>query len=51
MLLVVGVDTRAAQIQRDYIEGVFDASPMLSSLVANKTADTIELTTGITIEV
>ena len=51
VLLVVGVDTRAAQIQRDYIEGVFDASPMLSSLVANKTADTIELTTGITIEV
>ncbi len=51
ILLVLGADTRQAQIQRDYIAAVFDQSPMLSSLVANKTADTIELSNNVTIEV
>ncbi len=51
ILLVLGADTRQAQIQRDYIEGVFDASPMLSSLVVHKTVDSVALSNGITIEV
>jgi hypothetical protein len=51
LALCIGADTKAAAIQRNYIEGVFDASPMLSSLVINRTADAIELSNGISIEV
>ena len=38
-------------MQRNYIEGTLDSSPLLSKLVVNRTADTIELSNGITIEV
>jgi hypothetical protein len=51
IVLCIGADTKQAKVQRDYIEGVFDGSPMLSRLVINRTADTIELSNGITIEV
>jgi hypothetical protein len=51
LVLCVGADKAQAAVQRNYIEGVFDASPMLSTLVANKTADAIELSNGISIEV
>ena len=51
LLLCIGADQRQAKVQRDYIEGVFDASPMLSALVVNRTADSIELSNGIVIEV
>ena len=47
----IGADARQAKIQRDYIEGVLDSSPLLSALVVNRTADTIELANGIVIEV
>ncbi|MGO9681938.1 MAG: hypothetical protein ACLPTZ_04945 [Beijerinckiaceae bacterium] len=51
IVLCIGADTKQAAVQRRYIEGVFDASPMLSSLVASKTADGIELLNSISIEV
>jgi hypothetical protein len=51
LVLCAGADTKQASVQRDYIEGVFDASPVLSSLVVNKTADGIELSNGINVEV
>lgn len=51
LVLCIGADQRQAKVQRDYIEGVFDASPMLSRLVVNRTADSIELSNGIVIEV
>jgi hypothetical protein len=51
LVLCIGADVRQAKIQRDYIEGVFDASLMLSGLVVNRTADAIELSNGIVIEV
>jgi hypothetical protein len=51
LVLCIGADTKQAKVQRDYIEGVFDASPMLSRLVVNRTADAIELSNGIMIEV
>jgi hypothetical protein len=51
LVLCVGADQRQAKITRDYIEGVFDSSPTLSKLVTNRTADTIELSNGISIEV
>jgi hypothetical protein len=47
----VGADQRQATITRNYIEAVFDGSPMLSKLVSNKTADTIELSNNFNIEV
>jgi hypothetical protein len=51
LVLCIAPDQRQAKITHDYIEAVLDASPMLKSLVINRTADTIELSTGITIEV
>jgi hypothetical protein len=51
LVLCVGADVRQATVQRDYIEGVFDSSPMLRKLISNRTADSIELTNGISIEV
>ena len=51
LLLAIGADARQAKIQRDYIEGVLDSSPLLSALVANRTADSLELASGIVIEV
>jgi hypothetical protein len=51
LVLCIGADTKQAVVQRNYIEGVFDASPMLSSLIVNRTADNIELSNGIVIEV
>jgi hypothetical protein len=51
LILCIGADQRQAKVQRDYIEGVFDVSPLLSPLVVNRTADAIELSNGIVIEV
>ena len=51
LVLCVGADQRQAKITRDYIEGVFDTSPMLSKLVVNRTADAIDLSNGTSIEV
>jgi hypothetical protein len=51
LILCIGMDQRQAAIQRDYIAGAFDASPLLSSLVVNRTQDTIELSNGVSIEV
>lgn len=51
LVLCIGPDQRQAQITRDYIEGVFDGSKILSRLIVNRTADTIELSNSITIEV
>jgi hypothetical protein len=51
LVLCIGADQRQAKITRDYIEGVFASSPALSKLVTNRTADTIELSNGIVIEV
>jgi hypothetical protein len=49
--LCIGADIRQAGVQQNYIEGTFDASPLLSRLVTNRTADAIELSNGISIEV
>jgi hypothetical protein len=51
LVLCIGPDQRQAQITRDYIEGVFDGSKILSRLIVNRTADAIELSNDITIEV
>ncbi len=51
MLLVIAPDQRQARVQLDYIRGVFQSSPLLAQLIANETADSIELKNGVTIEV
>jgi hypothetical protein len=51
LVLCIGADTKQAAVQRRYIEGVFDSSPLLSALVVNRTADAVELLSGIAIEV
>ena len=51
LVLCIGPDQRQAKITRDYIEGVFNTSPILSGLIVNRTADTLELSNGISIEV
>ena len=50
-VLVIGPDQRQAQVQKDYIAGVFESSPVLSPMLVSETADTLELSNGIAIEV
>jgi hypothetical protein len=49
--LCIAPDQRQAAIVLDYAEAAFTSSPILKQLVANRTADTLELTNRITIEV
>jgi hypothetical protein len=49
--LLISRDQRAAKIALDYIDGILRDSPVLSSLIANRTADAIELSNKISIEV
>ena len=49
--LLISRDQRAAKIALDYIDGILRDSPVLSSLIVNRTADTIELSNRINIEV
>ncbi len=51
IVLCIGADVKQATVQRNYIEGVFDASPLLSSLVVGRTTDGLELSSGISIDV
>jgi hypothetical protein len=51
VLLCIAPDQRQATIILDYATAAFEDSPILKQLIANRTADTLELTTGITIEV
>jgi len=51
VLLCVALDQRVAKIILDYAEACFERSPILKQLVAGRTADALELTNGITLEV
>jgi hypothetical protein len=51
IVLMIAPDQRQAGIALNYAEAAFEASPILKQLIANRTADTLELTNGITIEV
>jgi hypothetical protein len=51
IVLCISRDQRIARVIVDYIEGILHASPILAGLIANRTADTIELSNGISIEV
>ena len=49
--LVISRDQRAAKITIDRIDGILSSSIILNQLIANRTADSIELTNGIVCEV
>jgi hypothetical protein len=51
VLLCVAADTRQARIILDYCEAAFEQSPILKQMIAARTADALELTNGISIEV
>src|SRR6266566_2398414 len=51
VLLCVALDQRVAKIILDYAEASFERSPILKQLVVGRTADALELTKGITLEV
>jgi hypothetical protein len=51
VLLCVALDLRVAKIILDYAEACFERSPILKQLIASRTADALELSNGITLEV
>jgi hypothetical protein len=51
VLLCVALDQRVAKIILDYAQACFEGSPVLKQLIVNRTADAIELTNGVSIEV
>jgi hypothetical protein len=51
LVACIAPDQRQARIQRDRVEGVLDASPILSRMVIGKSADSIDLNNRISIEV
>jgi hypothetical protein len=51
VLLCIAPDQRQASITLDYATAAFEASSIMSELIANRTADALELTNGVTIEV
>jgi hypothetical protein len=51
VVLIIAPDQRQARITLGYVEAAFRASPILAKLIANRTSDTLELTSGVAIEV
>ena len=51
VVLCIAPDQRQARITLDYATAAFEATPIMRQLIANRTADTLSLTTGIDIEV
>jgi hypothetical protein len=51
VLLCIAPDQRQASITLNYATAAFEASAIMSQLIANRTADTLELTNRISIEV
>ena len=51
VVLLIAPDQRQAKIALDYCSATLESSPILKQLIANRTADTLELTSGISIEV
>ena len=51
VVLCIAPDQRQAAIVLEYAAAAFEQSPILQQLIANRNADTLELTNGINIEV
>lgn len=50
-LPVVAADRRQARTCMQYISGLLDETPMLAALVLGRTADSVELSTGVRIDI
>ncbi len=51
VVLLIAPDKKQAKVLLDYAEGTLEATPILKQLIAGRTAETLTLTTGITLEV
>jgi hypothetical protein len=51
IVLCIAPDQRQAAITLEYAAAAFEASPILAQLIANRTADTLELSNSISVEV
>jgi hypothetical protein len=51
ILLCIAPDQKQASIVLNYAEAAFESSPILKQLITNRTADTLELSNNISIEV
>jgi len=50
-ILLLAANVKQASISLSYILGILESVPMLAGMIRNKTADSIELSNGVTIEV
>jgi hypothetical protein len=50
-ILCIAPDQSQARVQRDYVLGALESSPLLSSHIASSTADSITMDSGIVVEV
>ena len=50
-VLLIAPDKKQAKVLLDYAEGTLESTPLLKQLLANRTAEVLELTTGINLEV
>jgi hypothetical protein len=51
LVLCIAPDTRQARVVLDYCTAIFESTPIMRQLIANRTSDTLSLVTGIDIEV
>ena len=51
VVLCIAPDQRQARIILNYATAAFEATPIMRQLIANRTAETLSLTTGIDVEV
>jgi len=51
VVLLIAPDVRQAKIALDYAEGALEATPAMQQLIAGRTAERLDLTTGISLEV
>jgi hypothetical protein len=51
LVLLIAPDIRQAKVLLEYAQGTLESAPMLSQLIADRKADELTLTTGITLEV
>jgi hypothetical protein len=51
VVLLLAPDMKQAKVLLDYAEGTLESTPLLKQLLASRTAETLTLTTGISLEV
>jgi hypothetical protein len=51
LVICVAPDQKQARVCLDYCAGIMESTPLLADMIANRTADTLELTNGHCIEV